>query len=951
MEDPEGVDTSWYNTDDTTFTISNAEQLKGLAYLVNGGTSFRNKTIKLGDSIDLHSEAWTPIGTATHKFYGSFDGNGKTISNLSVSGNNNVALFGNAGAGDNEAVIKNLTLNHVNASGTSYVGGLVAAGVGSISACTVTGNISITGTNNYVGGIAAHGYWDISGCVVSDTVGEPGVIRAGVWPVGGIIGFTGEGVASITGCSAQNLTITGGAYGVGGIVGYASEGKRITGNTVAGCTVSNDHGYDHAGVASIAGTLEGKNLSSIVANNTVDSATAVTHKGASVNLAADIYPGEGAMVAIGAADANDAVVVYDSTARCYKVVSGSFDTITEAVLAPRSEMSFNDDGTYSVKHYVAAIGEKKYETLAAALAEAEEGSSITLLENVTEDVTLNKSLTLALGSHTLKAKITIPAALELTIEGTGTGSAITLTAPAKEGFVFGGWYTDESFSDDSAAAKQGDDYTALPGNTYYPKWDYAISFDGNGADGGTVAALTAGAGESISLPENSFTKTGHRFTGWNTKADGTGTAYAAAASAAFTANTTLYAQWTVNQYTITFVTDGGSSVSPITKNYGAAVTAPAAPTKEGYSFAGWDKTIPATMPAEDLTITARWNVNQYTITFANTGETAIEDIQQNYGTPVTAPADPTQTGYTFAGWDRTIPATMPAWNLTITARWNVNEYEVVFHANGGEGTMESQTLAYGSGQNLSANAFTNGDKRFAGWATTERGDVAYADGVRVLNLTAEDGAQIHLYAVWTDKEVLKPDLRVQTYTYNGKPQGFRLEDGFTVTYSRRSTEAPTDAGVYDVTVTRAATDTTAAFHTTIPGGLVIEKATLKATYTGETIYVGAEPSLLVRVTGFVGGETAATAAGYVAPKVDAPGTAQGTYTLTPYGGEADNYDFDYVSGKLVIKVKVPYEQDPDKLPQTGSATGPGLILMAAGLVAMCFGALFVLRRKKGRYEA
>lgn len=69
---------------------------------------------------------------------------------------------------------------------------------------------------------------------------------------------------------------------------------------------------------------------------------------------------------------------------------------------------------------------------------------------------------------------------------------------------------------------------------------------------------------------------------------------------------TLTAQWRINQYTITFDTDGGSAIAPITQDYGTAITAPAAPTKTGYTFAGWDRTIPNTMPAEDLTLTAHW---------------------------------------------------------------------------------------------------------------------------------------------------------------------------------------------------------------------------------------------------------------------------------------------------------------------------------------------------------
>ena len=125
-------------------------------------------------------------------------------------------------------------------------------------------------------------------------------------------------------------------------------------------------------------------------------------------------------------------------------------------------------------------------------------------------------------------------------------------------------------------------------------------------------------------------------------------------------------------YTLTFDTNGGSAIAPITQDYGTAITAPADPTKTGYTFAGWTPAIPATMPAENMTIKAKWAVNQYTLTFDTNGGSAIAPITQDYGTAITAPADPPKTGYTFAGWTPAIPTTMPAENLTVTAQWRYN---------------------------------------------------------------------------------------------------------------------------------------------------------------------------------------------------------------------------------------------------------------------------------------
>ena len=136
----------------------------------------------------------------------------------------------------------------------------------------------------------------------------------------------------------------------------------------------------------------------------------------------------------------------------------------------------------------------------------------------------------------------------------------------------------------------------------------------------------------------------------------------------------------IGAYTVTFQSEGGSEVaSQIRANTPA--TRPADPTKEGYTFIGWyngesewDFETPVTT---GLILTAKWQVNQYTITFKpeNGGQDIV--IKQDYGTAITAPANPTKTGYTFAGWDKTIPSTMPAGDMAITARWTENRVIVI----------------------------------------------------------------------------------------------------------------------------------------------------------------------------------------------------------------------------------------------------------------------------------
>ena len=196
---------------------------------------------------------------------------------------------------------------------------------------------------------------------------------------------------------------------------------------------------------------------------------------------------------------------------------------------------------------------------------------------------------------------------------------------------------------------------------------YTVTFQ---SEGGSEVASQIRANTPAARPADP-TKEGYTFIGWyNGESEWN---FADAVTEALT----LTAKWQVNQYTITFKPENGGQDIVIKQDYGTAITAPANPTKTGYTFVGWDKTIPSTMPAGNMTITAQWQVNQYTITFKpeNGGQDIV--IKQDYGTAITAPANPTKTGYTFAGWDKTIPTTMPAGDMTITAQWTENRVIVI----------------------------------------------------------------------------------------------------------------------------------------------------------------------------------------------------------------------------------------------------------------------------------
>jgi len=177
---------------------------------------------------------------------------------------------------------------------------------------------------------------------------------------------------------------------------------------------------------------------------------------------------------------------------------------------------------------------------------------------------------------------------------------------------FGGWNT---AANGSGTNYFPDDTFLMPESniTLYAIWYYTVSYDGNGNDGGDTppgVSLIAGANYPVMGNINSLTKTGYSFVNWNTEAGGTGTSYSSGDSFILSpGDVVLYAQWASDSYTITFDSNGGSAVSPITQNYGTSITPPANPTRIDYTFSGWSPTIPATMPALSQTITAQWTLN------------------------------------------------------------------------------------------------------------------------------------------------------------------------------------------------------------------------------------------------------------------------------------------------------------------------------------------------------
>ena len=253
-------------------------------------------------------------------------------------------------------------------------------------------------------------------------------------------------------------------------------------------------------------------------------------------------------------------------------------------------------------------------------------------------------------------------------------NANTYTMP---GYAFVGWAVDSTgdpvYADKAAVSnltpENGDVFTL------YARWKpvLTISFETNG--GTTISPIHVLCDEYLTKPATPY-KEGYSFVGWYT--DSTLQNEFNFENTKIQSSYTLYAKWQINQYTITFTDPEGTFEDVvITDDYGTSIPStsiPTLPTKTGYTVT-WNEEIPSTIPSNDITITVVYTINQYTLKFVlNNGEDDIL-ITQDYNSIVNIPNDPEKTGFTFAGWNTTIPNKMPAENMTITAIW---KYSISF---------------------------------------------------------------------------------------------------------------------------------------------------------------------------------------------------------------------------------------------------------------------------------
>ncbi len=279
--------------------------------------------------------------------------------------------------------------------------------------------------------------------------------------------------------------------------------------------------------------------------------------------------------------------------------------------------------------------------------------------DLTKDITVIKSYAISVAtSDETKGAVTV--------EGAGAevdyGTSVTATATAIPGYSFVNWTAGE----DTLSTENPYTFTAsanieLVANFKVNQYDVIFDVDG------VADTTTHDFGTAITKPADPA-KEGYTFTGW---------------SPAFTEGATVpvdgityVAQWQINTYKVVYKVDS-VEYKTVEVEYNAAIPSEPAAVKEGHTFGGWSE-VPATMPANDIEVTGSFTVNQYAVIFDVDG--VADTTSLDFGTAITKPADPAKEGYTFTGWSPAFAegATVPVDGITYVAQWQINTYKIVY---------------------------------------------------------------------------------------------------------------------------------------------------------------------------------------------------------------------------------------------------------------------------------
>lgn len=720
-------------TPSNPYQITNADQLRMIELEPT-------KVFKLMNDIDLSAstreggqyynsgQGWDPISG----FAGTLDGNGKTIVGLYSDRTESTGLFESF---DNGAVIiKNITLKDFEIKSNANAGALVA-NIDTDSGVDVINNVAVLG-----GIITAHN--GMAGIVGSINFNGSDLSISNIFNSSLITGVQAGTFGNITANSSANVTISdvqnvGNIIGTvaGGIVGNASlnnNGSKIISNLINTGSINYVNFNDSyiPAYGALIGVLESSSTITVVNGYYINDLAAIAN---------DKNVNQTNVVKKIIQELKDSAAYENWTNVATNYTFATIDNVSRIPI-----LSFVDFEYTKVEDFVIP-----------------EGVEVNIRDNISPKINAANQITYTL-----------------------YGNEFVELSDGKLKGLKAGEFNIHILS-------KYDGYDADVAIEVVPNGSYTIIYDGNGAEGNMESEIIYSQ-VSKALKINQFVKTGYNFVEWNTKADGSGTSYSDGQTILDIASDgetiTLYAIWKASKYRVNYDANGGiGSMGYQTLTYDKTSTLLMNKyTKEGYRFKEWNtksdgsgtnyqdkqKVSNLSSNGEAVTLYAIWEVNYYTINYdANGGEGTVPTQKQILDENFTILTNPfTRKGYSFVEWNTESDGSGTGYSagketsnigssgetVTLYAIWKPIEYTIRFNANGGEGTMEAQTLLYDTQQTLSPNAFTDEYNWFLEWNTEPDGSgVGYEDEEQVVNLVSGSETLI-LYAIWV------PNVRIDT---------------------------------------------------------------------------------------------------------------------------------------------------------------------------------------------
>jgi uncharacterized repeat protein (TIGR02543 family) len=335
--------------------------------------------------------------------------------------------------------------------------------------------------------------------------------------------------------------------------------------------------------------------------------------------------------------------------------------------------------------------------------------------------------------------------------------AITLPTPSRGSYDFAGWYKEAGFTNATGLT-----YSPTADITLYARFTSTVTYDSQ--NGSSVSPVTVNAGSSTTL-NSSLTLAGYTFGGWYSDTNFTTRVPSSGYTYTPTTNVTLYAKWTANTLTVSYVSNGGSSTSSTTTTTGSTVSQPTSPTRSGYTFNGWfsDAGLMNSISSwpyshgatANFSLYAGWTANSLAITYSTNGGSSVSSSSTVTGATISsAPTSPTRAGYTFAGWFSNVglssavafPYThAQTADFTLYAKWTANTLVVTYVTNGGSAVANGSTVTAGT-MSSAPTAPTRSGFNFSGWYT----DSGLSTAV-TWPFTHGETSSFTLYAKWVSR--------------------------------------------------------------------------------------------------------------------------------------------------------------------------------------------------------